>query len=90
MARRPPGSTGNGEGDAGRSAPRGGPPASVVGGLMVAGDLGDDGFVRWPEAAPEMVRKVVAQCESFGWAPLGAACWLANTEASDERARATL
>ncbi|MCY1141854.1 hypothetical protein OWR29_27985 [Actinoplanes sp. Pm04-4] len=59
----------------------------IVGGLMVAGDIGEDGFESWPDPAPEMVRKVVAQVESFDWTPLGGACWLANTAAGDERAR---
>ncbi|SNY29456.1 hypothetical protein [Paractinoplanes atraurantiacus] len=61
----------------------------IVGGLMVAGDIGD-GFERWDDEPQAMVRKVVAQVESFGWAPLGGACWLANTPAGDDRARTVL
>ena len=56
-------------------------------GLMVAGDLGNEGFERWPEPPAAMAHRVIDQCESFGWEPLGAACWLANTAAGDERAR---
>ncbi|WP_249997469.1 hypothetical protein [Actinoplanes sp. M2I2] len=62
----------------------------ILGGLMTAGDIGDTGFQSWPDPEPAMVRKVVAQVESFGWAPLGGACWLANTAIGDERARAAL
>lgn len=61
--------------------------ALILGGLMVAGDIGNDGFQSWPEPAPEMLRKAIAQVESFSWVPLGGACWLANTAAGDERAR---
>ena len=59
----------------------------ILGGLMVAGDIGDDGFEGWDEPPSEMVRKVITQCESFDWNPLGAACWLSNTRAGDERAQ---
>lgn len=59
----------------------------IEGGLMVAGDLGAEGFEPWPEPPAAMARRVTDQCESFDWEPLGAACWLANTAAGDDRAR---
>ncbi|MFD4672879.1 hypothetical protein ACFWNN_24345 [Lentzea sp. NPDC058450] len=55
----------------------------LLGGLMVPGDLGESGFEAWPGSPPELVDKVIRQCESFDWEPLGAACWLSNTEAGD-------
>ena len=57
----------------------------VLGGLMVAGEIGDDGFEEWPGTPAESVRKVVEKCEELNWEPFGAACWLSNTEAGDMR-----
>ena len=59
----------------------------IEGGLMIAGDLGEEGFEPWPGPPAAVARRVTEQCESFGWEPLGAACWLANTPAGDEQAR---
>lgn len=55
----------------------------VLGGLMVAGEIGDSGFEVWPKTPVEMVDQVISKCEALHWEPLGAACWLSNTEAGD-------
>jgi hypothetical protein len=59
----------------------------ILGGLMVAGDIGKAGFESWTDPPLAMARRVIAQCESFDWNPLGAACWLSNTKVGDERVR---
>ncbi|SFR28723.1 hypothetical protein SAMN04488564_11531 [Lentzea waywayandensis] len=57
----------------------------VLGGLMAAGEIGDDGFEEWPGTPAETVRNAVEKCEALNWEPFGAACWLSNAEAGDVR-----
>lgn len=57
-------------------------------GLMEAGQIGDTGFERWEGVPAEIVKRVVAVCESFHWEPFGEACWMANTDEGNARARA--
>ncbi|MEU7474588.1 hypothetical protein AB0A63_01305 [Lentzea sp. NPDC042327] len=57
----------------------------VLGGLMVAGDLGGTGFEAWPGTPADHVRTVVERYEAYDWNPQGMAGWLANTEAGDAR-----
>jgi hypothetical protein len=58
----------------------------LLGGLMVAGEIGDHGFEQWPGTPVEVVQQVILKCESLHWEPFGAVCWLSNTEAGDRQA----
>lgn len=53
-------------------------------GFAVAGEVGDEGFVPWSGSVPQVMERVVSQCEELAWEPLGAGCWLANTRVGDE------
>src|SRR4051812_23788909 len=49
-------------------------------GLMVPGSIGEAGFEPWSGSPDVLLRRAIAECESFDWQPQGAGCWLANTD----------
>lgn len=59
-------------------------------GLMVPGDLGETGFEPWTTAPEESVRRVMEQCETYGWNPQGDGAWFANTDAGKVLARSVV
>lgn len=58
-------------------------------GLMEAGDVTDGGFFAWATSPEESATRIERAWQELGRLPdLGDVCWLANTEAGDDRARA--
>lgn len=53
---------------------------------LEAGTLEDEGFRPWVGSPEAIAERVIKECESFGWQPLGGGCWLSNTAAGDEYA----
>lgn len=49
-------------------------------GLMQIGDLGQTGFEAWSSSVGESLERFRKGCEEYGWKPMGALWWLANTE----------
>lgn len=62
----------------------------ILGGLMVPGDLGETGFEPWTTAPEESVRRVMEQCETYGWNPQGDGAWFAITDAGKVLARSVV
>ncbi len=58
-------------------------------GLMKIGDVTGGGFFEWDLSPDEAVEKVEREWRALGRLPdLGDVCWLANTDAGDDRAKA--
>jgi hypothetical protein len=63
--------------------------AALLAGLMKAGDVTDGGFFAWETGPEESGVRIQREWKELGHLPdLGDVCWLANTEAGDDRARA--
>jgi hypothetical protein len=63
--------------------------AVLLSGLMEAGDVTDAGFFAWETASAESAARIERAWKELGHLPdIGDVCWLANTEAGDDRARA--
>lgn len=62
----------------------------LVAGLMEAGDVTDQGFFGWGESPIEATARIQHSWEQLHGVPnLGEVCWLANTEAGNQRARSS-
>ncbi len=60
----------------------------LVAGLMKAGDVGEFGFVAWPEMVPAALARIEREWRALGREPsLGDICWLANTPSGNHEAR---
>lgn len=62
--------------------------AVVERGLMIVGDVTDDGFAAWEATQQESLARAEAAFDALTGLPnLGEVCWLSNTPAGDEHAR---
>lgn len=61
--------------------------ALVDSGLMIPGNITEDGFEPWKGNCGQLTSQVIRQCDELGWEPLGAGCWLANTPEGDRAAQ---
>lgn len=60
-------------------------------GLMVAGDVTEDGFLPWPLSASEAMERIECELKELGRPPgLGEIAWLQNSPLGQRLAEATL
>jgi hypothetical protein len=59
-------------------------------GLMVAGDVTDNGFKKWNMTSTEALDRITREWKALGRSPhLGEICWLSNTSKGDGRAQSS-
>lgn len=56
-------------------------------GLMVAGDLGEEGHEAWTDSVEESINRILRQYKELSFVDSAYICWLANTPEGDRLAR---